>query len=59
VEIEYEMEYQGSPNQAKWATSSHWFQWNRPIFVKKRSFSQSFQVRIFFTNNHTFSSIFT
>ena len=26
VEIEYEMEYQGSPNQAKWATSSHWFQ---------------------------------
>jgi hypothetical protein len=31
---------QGSPNQAKWATSSPWFQWNRPIFVKKRSFSR-------------------
>jgi hypothetical protein len=24
---------QGSPNQAKWATSSPWFQWNRPISV--------------------------
>jgi hypothetical protein len=31
--------FQGSPNQAKWATSSPWFQWNRPISVKKRSFS--------------------
>jgi hypothetical protein len=31
---------QDSPNQAKWATSSLWFQWNRPISVKKRSFSR-------------------
>jgi hypothetical protein len=31
---------QGSPNQAKWATSSPWFQWSRPISVKKRSFSR-------------------
>ena len=31
---------QGSPNQAKWATSSPWFQCNRPISVKKRSFSR-------------------
>jgi hypothetical protein len=31
---------QVSPNQAKWATSSPWFQWNRPISVKKRSFSR-------------------
>jgi hypothetical protein len=30
---------QGSPNQAKWATFSPWFQWNCPISVKKRSFS--------------------
>jgi hypothetical protein len=28
-----------SPNQAKWATSSPWFQWSCPISVKKRSFS--------------------
>ena len=44
--------FQGSPNQAKWMTSSPWFQWSHPISVKKRSFSrpcQSFQVRIFFT----------
>ena len=32
--------HQGSPNQAKWATSSPWFQWSRPISVKKRSFSR-------------------
>jgi hypothetical protein len=31
--------HQGSPNQAKWATFSPWFQWNCPISVKKRSFS--------------------
>jgi hypothetical protein len=31
---------QGSPNQAKWATFSSWFQWNLPIYVKKRSFSR-------------------
>ena len=31
---------QGSPNQVKWATSSPWCQWNRPISVKKRSFSR-------------------
>jgi len=30
---------QGSPNQAKWTTFSPWFQWNRPISVKKWSFS--------------------
>ena len=30
---------QGSSNQAKWATSSPWFRWSRPISVKKRSFS--------------------
>jgi hypothetical protein len=29
---------QCSPNQTKWATSSPWFQWSRPISVKKRSF---------------------
>ena len=45
---------QGSPNQV---TSSPWFQWSHPISVKKRS--QSFQVHNFFTNNHTFSTIFT
>ena len=39
---------QGSPNQAKWATSLPWFQRNRPISVKKRSFFKSFQVHIFF-----------
>jgi hypothetical protein len=32
--------YQGSPNQVKWATFSPWFQWNRPISVKKRNFSR-------------------
>ena len=32
--------YHGSPNQAKWATSLPWFQWNRPISVKKRSFNR-------------------
>ena len=26
----------GSPNQVNWVTSLHWFQWNRPISVKKR-----------------------
>ena len=31
---------QGSLNQAKWATSSPWFQWNHSISVKKRSFSR-------------------
>jgi hypothetical protein len=35
-----ELSLQGSPNQAKWATSSSWFQWSRPISVKKRSFSR-------------------
>ena len=55
---------QGSRNQAKWATFLPWIQWNRPISVKKRSFSHpvtcpSFQVCICLTNNHTFSSIFT
>jgi hypothetical protein len=35
-----EILFQGSPNQAKWATSSPWFQWNRPISVKKQSFSR-------------------
>ena len=48
---------QGSPNQAKWVTSSPWFQWNRPISVKKSEVLVL--VHIFFTNNHTFSSIFT
>jgi hypothetical protein len=37
----YLMSYQqGSPNQVKWTTFSPWFQWNRPISVKKRSFSR-------------------
>ena len=31
---------QDSQYQAKWATFSPWFQWNRPISVKKRSFSR-------------------
>ena len=31
---------QGSPNQAKWTTSSPWFQWSRPISVKKWSYSR-------------------
>jgi hypothetical protein len=26
--------YQGSPNQAKWAASLPWFQWNRPFLSK-------------------------
>jgi hypothetical protein len=40
-----------SPNQAKWATSSPWFQWSRPISVKKRSFSRpvSFFKSVFFS----------
>ena len=38
---------QGSPNQAKWATSSPWFQWNRPISVKKQSFSRPVGVSLF------------
>jgi hypothetical protein len=36
----HDREGQGSPNQAKWATSSPWFQWSRPISVKTRSFSR-------------------
>ena len=32
--------HQGSPNQSKWATFLPWFQWNRPISVKNRSFSR-------------------
>ena len=32
-------ENQGSPNQAKLATSSPWFQWSHPISVKRWSFS--------------------
>ena len=43
--IQWIMQYnhlsiQGSPNQAKWATSLPWFQCSRPISVKKRSFSR-------------------
>ena len=40
IVIQPSLHIQGSPNQAKWATSSPWFQWSRPISVKKRSFSQ-------------------
>ena len=42
---------QGSPNQAKWATSLPWFQWNRSISVKKQSFSRpvSFFKSVFFS----------
>jgi hypothetical protein len=40
--------FQGSPNQVKWATSSPWFQWSRPISVKKRSFFKSVFMSIFF-----------
>ena len=36
----YTLKDQGSPNQAKWATFSPWFQWNHPISVKKQSFSR-------------------
>ena len=35
-----QVKIQGSPNQAKWAISLPWFQWSRPISVKKQSFSR-------------------
>ena len=40
IESQWNTVTQGSPNQAKWATSSPWFQWSRPISVKKWSFSR-------------------
>jgi hypothetical protein len=39
---------QGSPNQEKWVTSSPWFQWSRPISVKKWSFSRRYFYFILF-----------
>jgi len=52
---------QGSPNQAKWMTFSSWFQWNHFIPLIARSFFlalSAFWSQYFFSNNHTFSSIF-
>jgi hypothetical protein len=40
LSVSYRVYISGSPNQAKWATFSPWFQWNRPISVKKWSVSR-------------------
>jgi hypothetical protein len=53
---------QGSPNQGEVGDFFALVSMKSPNFCQKAKFKspfQSFQVRIFFTNNHTFSSIFT
>jgi hypothetical protein len=48
------------PHQVMWVTFSTWFQWS-PIPIIRQSFSRNISLwkSVIFTNNHTFSSIFT
>ena len=48
------------PHQVMWVTFSTWFQWS-PIPIIRQSFSRNISLwkSVIFTNNQTFSSIFT
>ena len=48
------------PHQVMWVTFSTWFQWS-PIPIIRQSFSHNISLwkSVIFTNNQTFSSIFT